>query len=113
MICANYNGTNTNSNSIQIVQGDTYEAYLEVPEITDTSIVSQCLFSSANWNICQSMPLNGNNWDLTLTAAQTTQMAVGIGTFDITLTFTDNTVATVIYEGRLQILAKRNVCNNG
>ena len=105
-------------NEISIIQGDSYEATLEISGLTNVSIVDKCVFSSSYLGICKELNLSSSDeakYILSFTAEETSKMEPSISDFDITIFFTDDSVATVIYQGKIKIFNKKNkvMCYNG
>lgn len=99
------------NNEIEIIQGDSFEATLTINGLTDLSAVSRVCFASDFFGISKPLTQEGDNFVLRLTPSETIQMKVGISDFDITLTFYDDNVATVIYRDKIRVLPKVNKCN--
>ena len=99
-----------NFEEIKIVQGDTYYAEVNVIGLATEQSVEKMLFSSNFLGICKELTGSGSHWELELTAEETEAFRVGKGTFDMTVTMSGETVATVIYNNPLEILPKTNKC---
>ena len=105
------------NNEIIIIQGDSYQAELNINGLVDISVVDKCIFSSDYLGICKALELSSdlNKYVLKFTSEETSKMLPSIASFDITLFFKDTNVATVIYKGDIKILDKKNkvTCGNG
>lgn len=99
------------NNEIEIIQGDSFEATLTINGLADFSVVSKVCFASNYFNVSKTLTQEGESFVLKLTPNETMQMKVGISDFDITLTFNDDNVATVIYRDKIRVLPKVNKCN--
>ena len=102
-------------NEIVIIQGDSYEAELDIKGLIDVSVVEKCIFSSNYLGVCKMLELSDDEskYILKFTPLETNNMKNGISDFDITLFFKDTNVATVIYKGDIKIFDKKNkvTCN--
>lgn len=98
-------------NGINIIQGDTYEAELEVEGLDDISLIEKCVFSCCFLKFSKELTKSiDNKFLLEFTPEETAAMKVGFSDYDITLYFFNGAVATTIYKGNIQILPKQNKC---
>lgn len=98
-------------NDIFIIQGDTYEANLNIVGIESISVIEKCVFSCQYFGICKNLEKSENAFKLHLSPSETEVLKIGKSDYDITLFFTDDNVATVIYGGVIQVLPKKNKCD--
>ena len=96
------------NNEITIIQGDTYQAKLTVKGLDSTQYVDKCVFSCCYLNIKKEMEIKDNSFLLKFTPEETMAMKNCETDYDITLSFVDESIDTVIYGGKIKVLLKKN-----
>ena len=98
------------NNEIIIIQGDSYQAELDINGLIDVSVVDKCIFSSAYLGICKALTLSSdlNKYVLAFTSEETNNMLPSIASFAITLFFKDTNVAPWIYKGDIHIMVNKH-----
>ena len=97
--------------NIVIIQGDTYEAELEIIGLTDLSVIEKCVFTCSYLQLCKELQANENGKnELKLSHEETEKLKACVSDFDITVYLKDENVATVIYRAKVKVLEKNNKC---
>lgn len=102
---------------IRIIQGDTYQKELYFTNV-DTSLINSVDFSCKALNLFKKLDKieTGNYYLLSFTTEDTKALPPFQGNYDITVTFIDSKVKTVLYDSFIEILSKNNPVkeeNNG
>lgn len=93
---------------IRIVQGDTYQKEFYFTNV-DISLIDSVNFSCKALNLFKKLDkINMKYFLLNFTSEETKVLQPFQGNYDITVTFIDSKVKTVLYDSFIEILSKNN-----
>lgn len=97
-----------NDSTITIIQGDTYERYLTIENLSTTQIAG-VYFSCKGLNLNKKLELTEDGeYVLSLTSEETKLLPVIRSNYDITIKLIDNKIKTLVYTSTIKVLEKIN-----
>lgn len=92
-----------------IIQGDNFNSNVLIDGLSDTRIIQKIVFSSKKFNLKEELiEEDDGTYTLIIPSEKTKNLEVGVGDYDLTVIFFDNSIQTVVYRGKLCILEKVN-----
>lgn len=101
--------TKGNTN-IEVIQGDTLSLAIRLENVNLSSI-DKVYFSCSEFNITKAFEQKEDVFELSIDCDETCNFEPLTCCYDITIHFTDKTVKTIEYRGKLTVLKKVNRVN--
>lgn len=98
-----------NECNISVIQGDVLELYFIIENI-DKEQIEQVFFTCNEKGIQVELEYSEDEqgYALRLESADTSELEVGLSSYDLTLKFADEGYFTAVYEGIFDVLPKKN-----